>query len=112
MNSSTILDPLAAQRSDRALFAPFFGLLRGILSAARNALRGKVASRRERRLRLCETVSLGERRMVALIQFEGRPLLVGVTPNSITLLAPPALCVPAAPPASGVTEAVTSGAPL
>ena len=39
-----------------------------------------------RQLRLCESLSLGERRMVAVVRFEGMRYLVGATPASITLL--------------------------
>src|SRR5581483_10243998 len=40
-----------------------------------------------RRLRLCETVSLGEKRFVAVLRFERHQFLVGGTANSIALLA-------------------------
>ena len=39
-----------------------------------------------RKLRLCESLSLGEKRSVAVVQFEGARYLVGATPASITLL--------------------------
>ncbi|MGA2813062.1 MAG: flagellar biosynthetic protein FliO [Candidatus Acidiferrum sp.] len=42
--------------------------------------------RRERSLRVCETVSLGEKRFVAVVQFERRRFLLGVTPHSVSLL--------------------------
>ena len=45
-----------------------------------------------RQLRLCETLSLGERRFVAVVQFEQQRFLLGGTGNSIALLA----CLPAA----------------
>ncbi|HUA01642.1 MAG TPA: flagellar biosynthetic protein FliO [Candidatus Aquilonibacter sp.] len=80
---------VAMRRPDRALFDAFFGAFRKILSAIRRSPLGKVAVRRERRLRLCETVSLGDRRMVALIQLDDQPMVVGVTGHSITLLAQP-----------------------
>jgi len=112
VNSSTIANPAATPQSDRLLFGPFFGVFRKILSAARKGLLGKVTCRRERRLRLCETVSLGERRLVALIQLDNQPLLVGVTPSSITLLTQPAPCAAAAPPLSDFRETLrASGAP-
>jgi flagellar biogenesis protein FliO len=104
VNSSTVARSVSTPRADRALFGPIFGLFHKILSAVwRNSL-GKVASRRERRLRLCETLSLGERRLVALIQFDGQPMLVGVTGSSITLLTPPASCASAAPSAADFRE--------
>lgn len=40
-----------------------------------------------RRLRLCETLSLGEKRFLAVIEVEGQKLLISGTPNSLALLA-------------------------
>jgi flagellar biogenesis protein FliO len=42
--------------------------------------------RRERALRIVETVSLGEKRLVAVLEFEEQQYLIGVTNQSITLL--------------------------
>ena len=39
-----------------------------------------------RQLRMCESLSLGEKRLVAVLQFEGQRYLVGATGASITLL--------------------------
>ena len=39
-----------------------------------------------RQLRMCESLSLGEKRTVAVLQFEGQRYLVGATASSITLL--------------------------
>jgi flagellar biosynthetic protein FliP len=83
---------------------PFFEKLLG-------AMRG-----RERRLKLCESISLGERRFLALVQLEDQQYLVGSTSHAITLIA----CVPpgngsgghAAAPANGSSSSVTcSGSP-
>lgn len=41
----------------------------------------------KRLLRICENVSLGERSSVAVLQFEQQRFLVGVTGNSMSLLA-------------------------
>jgi flagellar biogenesis protein FliO len=38
-------------------------------------------------LRLCETLSLGEKRFVAVIQFETQQFLVGGSARSVNLLA-------------------------
>jgi flagellar biogenesis protein FliO len=58
--------------------------------------------RRERSLRVCETVSLGDKRFVAVLQFERQRFLIGITAQSVSLLhrlgAPGR---PAAIPASG-----------
>jgi flagellar biogenesis protein FliO len=48
--------------------------------------RSKV-QRRARKLRVCETAQLGDKRFVALIQADGQRFLVGGTSNSVTLLA-------------------------
>ena len=50
---------------------------------AQRALR----SRHPRRLRVRETLSLGEKRFVAVIEYEGQELLVGGSGNSFALLA-------------------------
>jgi flagellar biogenesis protein FliO len=42
--------------------------------------------RRTRRLRLVETLPLGERRFVAVLSLDGRELLIGATPHSLALL--------------------------
>lgn len=112
MNSSAIASPVAPAQPKHALFGPIFGTFRKILNAVRQCPLGKVASRRERRLRLCETVSLGERRLVALIQFDNQSLLVGVTGNSITLLARPASCASVVPSSPDFRETLrASGVP-
>jgi len=43
--------------------------------------------RSEHRLRLSETLSLGEKRFLAVVQFQQQEFLVGGTGNSIALLA-------------------------
>jgi flagellar biogenesis protein FliO len=42
--------------------------------------------RRERSLRVCETLSLGERRFLMVVQFEQQRFLIGTTSQSISLL--------------------------
>jgi len=44
--------------------------------------------REPRRLRLCESLSLGERRFVAVIEYEHKRFLVGGTSASLALLTP------------------------
>lgn len=41
---------------------------------------------RTRRLKLVETLALGDRRFVAILSVNGRELLVGATPQSVALL--------------------------
>jgi Flagellar biosynthesis protein, FliO len=47
----------------------------------------RLSSRAPRRLRLCESLPLGERRFVAVIEFESARFLVGGTSASLVLLA-------------------------
>ena len=46
-----------------------------------------VKPRRLRRLRICETLSLGERRFLAVVEFDHQEFLVGGTGSSLSLLA-------------------------
>ncbi len=46
-----------------------------------------ITRRAPRRLRLCESLPLGERRFVAVVEFEEFRFLVGGTPSSLVLLA-------------------------
>ena len=58
-------------------------VLKNLWQWARNA----VKPRKVRRLRVCETVSLGERRFVAVIEYNRQEFLVGGSGNSLELLA-------------------------
>jgi flagellar biogenesis protein FliO len=49
--------------------------------------RRTVKARKPRRLRVCETLSLGERRFLAVIEFDRQEFLVGGTGSSLELLA-------------------------
>lgn len=49
-------------------------------------LRGAVCRHRERSLRLCETLSLGDKRFLAVVQVNQEHFLVGGAGNSIALL--------------------------
>ena len=51
-------------------------------------IRGHVKIQANRkRLRVCESVSLGEKRFIAVVQLDGKEFLVGGAPNSLSLLA-------------------------
>jgi flagellar biogenesis protein FliO len=50
-------------------------------------VRRAVKPRRSRRLRVCESLSLGERRFLAVIEFDRQEFLVGGSGNSLSLLA-------------------------
>jgi flagellar biogenesis protein FliO len=49
--------------------------------------RRAVKARKPRRLRVCETLSLGDRRFLAVIEFDRQEFLVGGTGSSLELLA-------------------------
>ncbi len=61
------------------------------------ALRRRGLGARTRRLRLCETLSLGDRRFVALIQVDRREYLIGASSTQVQLLAQLRPDSPAAP---------------
>lgn len=46
----------------------------------------RLSRRAPRRLRLCESLPLGERRFVAVVEFDESRFLVGGTPSSLVLL--------------------------
>jgi flagellar biogenesis protein FliO len=46
----------------------------------------RLSRRQPRRLRLCESLPLGERRFVAVVEFDQSRFLVGGTPSSLVLL--------------------------
>ncbi len=64
----------------------FAAMLRWASRAIANAA-SRVWQPRARRLRLCETVSLGNRGFIAVVQCEQEEFLVGGTAGSIALLA-------------------------
>jgi flagellar biogenesis protein FliO len=52
----------------------------------------RLGRRAPKRLRLCESLPLGERRFVAVVEFEAERFLVGGTPSSMVLLSRLADC--------------------
>lgn len=46
----------------------------------------KIRVNRRRTLRLCETLSLGEKRLVAVVEFDNQRFLLAATQQNITLL--------------------------
>jgi hypothetical protein len=52
----------------------------------------RLGRRAPRHLRLCESLPLGERRFVAVVEFEAERFLVGGTPSSMVLLSRLADC--------------------
>jgi flagellar protein FliO/FliZ len=67
-------------------FALVVGLLLGLLWAIKRLQLAPAFSRREQRLRVVETLSLGARMKIALVRVDGREVLVGITPAQITPL--------------------------
>jgi flagellar biogenesis protein FliO len=63
-------------------------LLENLMSAARFLWQrvSRVTHRQPRGLRLCESLSLGERRFVAVVEFESARFLLGGTSGSLVLL--------------------------
>ena len=57
-----------------------------LFAAVRDTLRRVQVRRRVRSLRICETLSLGDRRLLMIVQFERRRFLIGATNKSISLL--------------------------
>ena len=58
-----------------------------VLKNAWQWVRRAASVRKGRRLRVCETLSLGERRFLAIIEFDRQEFLVGGSGNSLELLA-------------------------
>jgi flagellar biogenesis protein FliO len=73
----------AAQTTSTASASPAW-LAR--LLASLSALLRCVKVRRHHSLRLCETLPLGEKRFLAVVQFEDRRFLIGATNQTISLL--------------------------
>ncbi len=57
------------------------------LMAQLRVLAGRWRARPARRLRLCESLPLGERRLLAVVQFERQRFLIGASGNGLALLA-------------------------
>jgi len=66
--------------------APHASPLSYIASRALALLRGIQIKRRERSLRVCETLPLGEKRFLAVVECERQRFLLAVTGQSISLL--------------------------
>jgi flagellar biogenesis protein FliO len=60
-----------------------------LLRAARwlSSIHRRWRVRSPKQLQLCESLALGERRFVAVVQFEQRRFLIGATANSVAMLA-------------------------
>jgi flagellar biogenesis protein FliO len=65
---------------------PPASLLGSCWSRLRSALGAVSIQCRPRQLRLCESLSLGEKRLVAVVEYEGRRFLLAATAEHVTLL--------------------------
>lgn len=66
----------------------FDSFLRNLVRAFRRTPLARLTIRAGRRLRLRETLSLGDRRMVAILECDGKQFLLAASAQSISLLAP------------------------
>jgi len=83
-------DPALMFQKSRLLFVitTFWNLLMSRLSVAWNWAQHKLKSQQgKKRLRVCESVSLGEKRFLAVIQVDGEQFLVGGSSSSVATLA-------------------------
>jgi hypothetical protein len=63
-----------------------FSPVNGLWSQLRRLFSSIRIQKRERKLRLCDSLALGEKRMIAVVEFEQQRFLVAATPNNISLL--------------------------
>jgi len=90
--SSTLVvqEPVAQveQKEVSTVLSTFWKSLASFLAQGWNWAQQKFKSHQVRkRLRVCETVSLGEKRFVAVIQVDGEQFLVGGSSSSVSTLA-------------------------
>jgi flagellar protein FliO/FliZ len=77
-------------------FALVIGLLFGSLWALRKLQSGaRLGAKGEARLKIVETLSVGPRQKIALVQLDGQDVLLGITTQAITALHTAAPSVPA-----------------
>jgi flagellar biogenesis protein FliO len=68
-------------------FPEWVGVLgKQIASAAKWILQGVKAQRARKNLRVCESVSLGDKRFVAVVQVDGERFLIGGAASSVAML--------------------------
>jgi flagellar protein FliO/FliZ len=85
-------------------FALVIGLLLGLLYALRKLQGGQAFGRKDQRLQVLESLSLGPRQKIALVRVDGLQVLLGITATQITALGP----VDAATAAAAQTPPLTS----
>lgn len=69
-----------------SLARPSTGWFVHVLETLRVLFRSIKVTKRQRLLTICETLPLGDKRFLAVIQMEGNRFLIGATNQSITLL--------------------------
>ncbi len=87
--AATSEDPALVLQQNRFLLVmtTFWNLLMARLTVVWNWTQQKLRSQGKKRLRVCESVSLGEKRFVAVIQVDGEQFLVGGSSSSVATLA-------------------------
>jgi flagellar biogenesis protein FliO len=61
-------------------------MLSALWTRLRSAFSCVNVRRRQRQLQLCESISLGEKRLIAVVQVDQQRFLVAATPQTISLL--------------------------
>jgi flagellar biogenesis protein FliO len=79
MKNSSVLAAPPQAASPASPFAALWSALRAVLRTVR-------VERRSRRLRLCESLPLGEKRLIAVVEFEEQRFLLAATAENICLL--------------------------
>lgn len=74
----------AAPRQSETLLVQLAAYTRKGMGWLQQKRRAQIAAKR---LRVCETVSLGEKRFISLVQVDGKQFLIGGAPNSVSMLA-------------------------
>ena len=69
-------------------FAFVIGLLLALLWTLRKLQNGAMLRKPSQRLRTLETLSVGPRQKIALIQVDGHEVLIGITAQQMTALSP------------------------
>ena len=99
--------PPATSLTLRRKLDPLFNALVEAWSRIVRVRAALVAARSSRRLKVVETVCLGEKRFVSILNIDGQELLLGGSPSSVVVLAnlegSRRICVPLASPVPAET---------
>jgi flagellar biogenesis protein FliO len=94
--------PSIRSQSASRLLAAIRKALGGALNQIRRVSNGALSARSSRRLRVVETVSLGEKRFVSILHIDGEEFLLGGSASSLVVLAKLDAAVAAAEPFGSV----------